>query len=81
MNAASLDFQVLEADVEVQKKLLPFLKVPALRTIIHTFSNDEEGNFQRWLTSVGCCIGCTAVPELMPPSKCSDWKSGTAFLA
>lgn len=34
--------------MEVQKRLAPYLKIPALRTIIQTFVNDENGDFGRW---------------------------------
>lgn len=40
--------QVLEAEYDVQKAIAPFLKIPALRTIVQTFTNDADGDFQKW---------------------------------
>ena len=40
--------QVLEAEYDVQKAIAPFLKIPALRTIVQTFTNDLGGDFQKW---------------------------------
>lgn len=40
--------QVLELDHDLQKTLAPFLKRPALRRVIQTFTNDAEGNVQKW---------------------------------
>ena len=40
--------QVLETDYDTQKALAPYLKIPALRNIIHTFTNDENGNIGKW---------------------------------
>ena len=35
---------MLQTDYDTQKALAPYLKIPALRNIIHTFTNDENGD-------------------------------------
>ena len=40
--------QVLEADYSAQRNVAPFLKIPVLRRIVQTFTNDEHEDFGRW---------------------------------
>ena len=40
--------QVLTADLEAQKALVPFLKNSVLRRIIQTFTNDAQGDVSKW---------------------------------
>ncbi len=35
-------------DHDIQKTLVPFMKRPALARVIQTFTNDAEGNVQKW---------------------------------
>lgn len=51
--AAALKFKskVLEADYEAQMAIAPFLKNKTLRRIIQTFSNDPQGDFEKWATN------------------------------
>ena len=40
--------QVLEAEYCAQQNIAPFLKYPALRKIVQTFTNDEHEDFGKW---------------------------------
>ncbi len=42
---------MLRTDIEVRKAIGPFLKNPALRRVIQTFTNDPEGDVARWATN------------------------------
>lgn len=51
--ARVLEFRdrLLEAPLEAQAAVAPFLKRPVLRRIVQTFANDERGDFERWATN------------------------------
>ena len=38
----------MDTDYDTQKALAPYLKIPALRSIIQTFLNDENGDIGKW---------------------------------
>jgi len=40
--------QVLETEYSAQRNVAPFLKIPVLRRIVQTFTNDEHDDFGRW---------------------------------
>lgn len=40
--------RLLEADIDSQANVAPFLRNPVLRRIVQTFANDEAGDFERW---------------------------------
>ncbi len=40
--------KVLETEYSAQRNVAPFLKVPVLRRIVQTFTNDEYEDFGRW---------------------------------
>lgn len=54
---------VLDADLEAQKNIAPFLTNRVLKRIIMTFMNDPNGDFEKWaknpsviaMVGVGCC--------------------------
>lgn len=39
---------MLNADIESQKAVAPLLQNKVLRRVIQTFTNDENGDMQRW---------------------------------
>ena len=43
--------QVLDADKHAQADITPYLKIPALRPIIKSFTNDENGDFGKWASN------------------------------
>ena len=43
--------QVLDADKHAQSDITPYLKIPALRPIIKTFTNDKDGDFGKWASN------------------------------
>ena len=46
-----MQMQVLDADKHAQADITPYLKIPALRPIIKTFTNDENGDFGKWASN------------------------------
>ena len=46
-----LTTQVLDADQNAVSDIAPYMKSPALRAVIRSFTNDEEGNFGRWASN------------------------------
>ena len=42
---------MLQTNPEARKAIGPFLKNPALRRVIQTFTNDPEGDIARWATN------------------------------
>ena len=42
---------MLQSDPEARIAIGPFLKNPALRRVIQTFTNDPEGDLARWATN------------------------------
>lgn len=71
--------QVLEADVEVQKRIAPFLKIPALRTIIHTFANGKDGDFGRWVDNPNVIEMLTQAKELLENGHMTETDMEKAF--
>ena len=43
--------QVLDADKNAQSDIAPYLRIPALRPIIKSFTNDENGDFGKWASN------------------------------
>lgn len=43
--------QVLDADKSAQSDIAPYLRIPALRPIIKSFTNDENGDFGKWASN------------------------------
>ena len=43
--------QVLDADKNAQSDIAPYLRIPALRSLIKSFTNDENGDFGKWASN------------------------------
>lgn len=71
--------QVLETDVEIQKRLAPFLKIPALRTIIRTFVNDENGDFGRWADNPNVIAMLTQAKKMLEDGHMTETDIEKAF--
>ncbi len=48
MQALKFRSTVLDADLDAQKNIAPFLKNKVLKRIIMTFMNDPNGDFEKW---------------------------------
>ena len=72
--------QVLEAEYDVQKAIAPFLKVPALRTVIQTFTNDADGDFQKWAGNPAVLEMLMQAKQLLDKGRMTEAEMEHAFL-
>ncbi len=49
--AACDHLQVMDAELEAQQAVAPFLSIPVLRRLVQTFANDPRGDFSKWATN------------------------------
>ena len=72
--------QVLEAEYDVQKAIAPFLKIPALRTIVQTFTNDVDGDFQKWAGNASVLEMLTQAKRLLDEGHMTEAEMERTFL-
>ena len=72
--------QVLMAEYDVQKAIAPFLKIPALRTIVQTFTNDTNGDFQKWAGNPSVLEMLTQAKRLLDEGHMTEAEMEQSFL-
>ncbi len=71
--------QVLKANQQAQADIAPFLKSPALRTIIKSFTNDEDGDFTKWASNTQVLAMLKQARELLDQGRMTEEEMMVAF--
>ena len=71
--------QVLRANQQAQADVAPFLKSPALRTIIKSFTNDEDGDFAKWACNPQVLAMLRQAKELLDEGRMTEEEMMIAF--
>ena len=79
--AALFRERFLAASPEAQVAMAPFLKVPVLRRIVQTLTNDERGDFGQWATNPAVLELFTAAKEAIDSGRMSEVEAETLLLA
>lgn len=72
---------MLEADRNAQTDIAPFMKIPALRSIIQSFSNDEDGDFGKWASNPTVLEMLRQAKQLLDEGKMTEREMQQAFHA
>lgn len=73
--------QVLKANQQAQADIAPFVKSPALRTIIKSFTNDEDGDFAKWASNPQVLAMLRQAKELLDEGRMTEEEMMIAFQA
>ena len=72
--------QVLHADKHAQADIFPYLKIPALRPIIKSFTNDENGDFGKWASNPQVLAMLKQAKQLLDEGHMTQEELQRAFL-
>ena len=72
--------QVLDADKHAQADITPYLKIPALRPIIKSFTNDENGDFGKWASNPQVLAMLKQAKQLLDEGHMTQEELQRAFL-
>ena len=61
----------MASDYDAQKAMGPFLENPVLRRIIQTFTNDADGDFEKWANNPQVLAMLTEAKRLMDEGRVS----------
>ena len=73
--------QVLKANQLAQADIVPFLKSPALRIIIKSFTNDEDEDFAKWASNPKVLAMLKQAKELLDEGRMTEEEMMIAFQA
>ena len=71
----------MDASPEAQAAMAPFLKVPLLRRIVQTLTNDERNDFGRWATNPAVIELLTAAKDAIDSGRMSEGEAEQLLLA
>jgi len=71
----------LAAPPEAQMAMAPFLKMPLLRRIVQTLTNDERNDFGRWATNPAVIELLTAAKDAIDSGRMSEGEAEQLLLA
>ena len=71
----------LASTPEAQRAMAPFLKIPVLRRIVQTMTNDEHEDFGRWATNPAVVEMFTAAKEAIESGRMTEVEAQNLLLA
>ena len=72
MQALKFRSAVLDADLDAQKNIAPFLKNKVLKRIVMTFMNDPNGDFEKWAKNPRVIEMLSTAQRLMEEGRISE---------
>lgn len=79
--AARFQERFLASSPEAQMAMAPFLKLPVLRRIVQTLTNDERNDFGHWATNPAIIELLTAAKDAIESGRMSEGEAEQLLLA